>query len=495
MLTRLRRGAGTGDAGVTMVIAMMVMGVVSTLSVIVITVAITTNQEPGRDRQRTVTVNAAEAGVDAVYASIQSSGTTLPCRWPATGSASIKASPDVASSYATVTYYDSTGAAMACTSGSLNASVNKPATAVVDGYGSAEAIAGSPVRQRHMQALINLTPIYGNSLNKAIFANSSLTFNNQTTLTGNTGPDADVYTNGNFVCQNNQNFAGSILAQGTLTVQGTCTIAGDAWAKGAVDYTSGSNGSIGGRVLSSTGSISLSNNFNVNGTLLAAGNITWGGCSASGKCFANTSSVAPPSLFPFPILRGDNATMDVWRDEGYTVYDDNVCGSAPNYTTIKNKIINTYARTGTKTLLRTTCPVKFRSDNNIPLYNDLAIFSYGGISSQNQVSFASNDSTARVLHWVVPYDAAASLPCASPGITTDQQFNFATTVNMLVYSPCDISFSNNADHLGQVIGGSAVAINNQFSMQYRPVPVWGIDPTSLPLLSYKIDVVYKRETT
>ena len=65
---------------------------------------------------------------------------------------------------------------------------------------------------------------------------------------------------------------------------------------------------------------------------------------------------------------------------------------------------------------------------------------------------------------------------------------------MLVYSPCDIAFSNNADHLGQVIGGSDVAINNQFSMQYRPVPVWGIDPTSLPLLSYKIDVVYKRET-
>ncbi|HET9945862.1 MAG TPA: hypothetical protein VFR56_09430 [Actinomycetes bacterium] len=478
----------------TLVIAMMVMGVVSTLAVVVITVAISTNQASGRDRQRTVTVNAAEAGVDAVYASIQSSGTTLPCRWPATGTSAMNAAPDKATAYATVSYFDSTGAAMTCSGTTLDASANKPATAIVDGYGSAQPIAGSPVRTRHMQALINLTPIYGNSLNKAIFANSSLTFNNQTTLTGNTGPDADVYTNGNFVCQNHQNFAGSILAQGTLTVQGTCTIAGDAWARGAVDHTSGSNGSIGGRVLSSTGSISLPSNFNVNGTLLAAGNITWGGCAASGKCFANTSSVAAPSVFPFPILRGNNTTMDVWRNQGYTVYDDNVCGSGPNYSTIKDKIISTYARTGTKTLLRTTCPVKFKSDNNIKLYNDLAIFSYGGLSSQNQVSFESNNSTGRVLHWIVPYDAAAALPCASPGITTDQQFNFATTVNMLVYSPCNISFSNNADHLGQVIGGSAVSINNQFAMQYKPVPVWGIDPTSLPLLSYKIDVVYKRET-
>jgi len=345
-----------------------------------------------------------------------------------------------------------------------------------------------------MQALINLTPVYGNSLNKAIFANSSLTFNNQTTLTGNSGPDADVYTNGNFACANNQNFAGSVLAQGGIAVQGTCTIAGDAWAKLNVSYTSGSNGSIGGRVLSSTGSVALPNNFNVNGTLLAAGGITWGGCSASGKCFPNTSSVASPAVFPLPRLRGIDPVMDIWRAEGYTVYDDNACGSAPNYTTIKNKIINTYARTGTKTLVRTTCPVKFKSDNNISLSNDLAIFAYGGISSQNQVSFASSNGTARVLHWVVPYDAAATLPCATPAITTDQQFNFATTVNMLIYSPCNISFSNNADHLGQVIGGSNVQINNQFSMQYRPVPVFGIDPTSLPLLSYKIDVVYKRET-
>ncbi len=91
-----------------------------------------------------------------------------------------------------------------------------------------------------------------------------------------------------------------------------------------------------------------------------------------------------------------------------------------------------------------------------------------------------------------PYDAVTR-PCTT-GITTDNQFNFATQVNMLVYTPCNLSFSNNADHLGQVIGGGQVSINNQFAMQYREVPLFGIDPTSLPLLSYKIDVVYKRET-
>lgn len=487
MLSR-RRGTGSTDAGVTLVIAMMVMGVVSALSVLVVTIAIQANQDSGRDRQRTVTVNAAEAGVDASYAQIQASGTTLPCQWPSSGLASVKAAPDKATSQATISYYTAAGAPMSCTAdGTLDATTTKPATAVIDGFGSAQSIAGRTARARHVQALVNLTPVYGESLNKAIFADSSLTFNNQTTLTGFQGPDADVYTNGNFTCSNNQNFAGSVLAQGTITVAGQCTIAGDAWAKLGVSNTSGSSGSIAGRVLSSTGTISLPNNFDVNGTLLAAGNISWGGCSASGKCFPNTT-VSAPQAFPFPILRGDEPTLNDWRAVGYTVFYPTNCA------TVKNDIINIYAKTGSKTLVRTPCQVQFSKDNDIVLNNDLAIFADGGFSSSQQVSFVSNNATVRNLHWVVPADAVASRPCASPSITTDNQFNFATTVNMLVYSPCNISFSNNSDHLGQVFGGSAVTIDNQFTMQFRPVPVFGVDPTSLPLLSYKIDIAYKRET-
>lgn len=487
-MTRVPKlSAGSGDAGVTLVIAMMVMGVVSALSLVVIGVAITTNQDSGRDRQRTVTVNAAEAGVDAVYASIQSSGVTLPCRWPATGTAAMNAAPDQATAYATVSYFNAAGSPMPCSGGVLDASSAKPATAVVDGFGWAPGIAGSPARERHMQALVNLTPIFGDSLNKAIFADGDLSFTNQTTLTGNNGPDADVYTNQDFICANNQNYAGSVHAQGYIEVQGTCTIAGDAWAGTQVTSAAGSNGSIGGRVLASTSTISLPNNFNVNGTLLAAGNITWGGCASSGKCFPNTTVGAPQS-YPFPILRWDAGTQAIWEAEGYTVVTDNNCAA------VKNNIKNTYARYTSKTLVRTTCSVNFSRDRDIPLYSDLAIFADGGFSSAQQVSFTSSDGTPRVLHWVVPYRDSLVRPCASPGVTTDNQFNFATEVNMLVYAPCDISFSNNSDHLGQIIGGSSVTIENQFTMQFRPVPVWGIDPTSLPLLSYKIDIVYKRET-
>ena len=63
-----------------------------------------------------------------------------------------------------------------------------------------------------------------------------------------------------------------------------------------------------------------------------------------------------------------------------------------------------------------------------------------------------------------------------------------------VYSPCKINFANSSTHMGQIFGGSDVAINNQFNLDYYPLPVWGVDPNSLPTVSYNVDINYKRET-
>lgn len=480
-----------GDDGITLVVAMMVMGVVVTLSVLVIAVAISTAQSSGRDRQQTVAINAAEAGVDAAYASIQSSGTNLPCSWPdpanATATALVNATPDVATSQATINYFKADGTPVGRCPTAADVGVNAPVTAIVDGYGKTTNSTGDGrTVTRRMQALINIKPVYGNSLNKAIYAEGNLAIKNQATLTGSDGPNADVYANGSFTCANNQNYAGSVYLQGDATVQGSCTIVGDLWAKGSVSNASGTNGSVGGRVISRSSTISLPGNFSVNGSLLAAGAITWPGCSTAGKCLAHTTAPAPPVL-PFPVLRGDAATLATWEANGYTVITDNNCS------TIKGNIIGTYAQAGVKTLVRTSCAVNFSNDKDIPLREDLAIFADGGFSSSQRVRFGSSNGAPRTLHWVVPADAATR-PCSSPGITTDNQFSFATEVTMLVYSPCDISFSNNAAYFGQIIGGGNVSINNQYTMQYRDVPVFGIDPASLPLLSYKIDVLYKRET-
>lgn len=473
------------DDGMTLLVAIMVMGVTMALVATVIGVAITTGNQSGRDRQRTAAINAAEAATDASYAAIQSSGLNLPCEWPAGGTpASAGAAPDAVTSVSTIEYFAADGTPMPCTGGVLVTTPTAyPAQARIVGDGETNQLAGGTTNLRRMEALVNVSPVYGDSLNKAIFAHGTLVFKNQTTLTGSSGPDADVYSNEGFTCANNQNFAGSIYAQGTITVQGSCTVAGDLWAESGVSNSAGANGTVGGRVLTATNDINLPGNFAINGTVLAGGTINWSGCSASpGKCVSGTTVASPPEL-PFPVINSDPATLQEWVDAGYSIVSHSDCA------TVKDEIKDTYAKQPGKTLVLTDCRVSFAKDKDIPLYGDLAIFADGGFSSSQQVSFVSNDGSPRILHWIVPADTTAS-PC---DITTDNQFNFATEVNMLVYTPCDISFSNNSDHLGQVIGGGDVTINNQFAMQYREVPVWGVDPTSLPLLRYKIDIVHKRE--
>lgn len=489
VLSRARREPR--DEGVALVVTMMVMLISVTLVTLVIGVAITTNRQSGQDRQRTVAINAAEAAVDASYAMLQSSGTSLPCVWPASGTSSVSSSPETATARATITYFKSDGTPLGhCLTGA-DVSTNSTFQAVIDGYGQASS--GGSTTTRRMQALVKLTPVYSNSVDKAIFADGNINFTNNTTLTGDgSGANADVYTNSNFICANNESFAGNINSQGNITVQGSCTIAGDAWAAGSLNYSSGANGSIGGRALAAGGAITLPGNYSVNGTLLATGAINWSGCSAAGKCYANTTVSAPPAV-PFPIMYGPNsagwgAAMADWQGAGFTIYSDTNC------TTIKSDIINTFAKKTTKTLVTTPCPVNFSKDKTIPLSSDLAIYSYGGFSSSQQVSFASSVSgSARNLYWVVPYDAAVSRPCTTPSITTDNLFNFTTDVNMLVYDPCSISFSNSSTHIGQIYGGSDVTINNKFAMQFQKVPVFGVDPSSTPLLSYKVDISYKRE--
>jgi type II secretory pathway pseudopilin PulG len=485
------------DDGVALVISMMVVGIVITLSMLVVTVAIKTGNQSGRDRQRTVAVNAAEAAVDATYATVQTSGVALPCSWPDPGNpavtAPVHAFPDAATARATVTYNRADGSPLGHCPGVADTGVNAPVQAVVDGYGRTNPLAGAPATTRHMQALIDITPVPGSSLDKAIFAQGSLAFKNRATLTGTSGgPDADVYTNSNFDCANNENFAGSIYSQGNVSIQGSCTITGDAWAKGTVSntdsasppHTADANGAITGRVLSSQASIALPNNLKVGASLLAAGTINWGGCSASGKCLPN-QTVALPPMHPFPILRGDNATIAKWT--GYDLFDENTCSG------IESKIKSIYAPRPGKTLVRTTCPVKFT--DNIAFNGDLAIFAAGFSTTSNVVFSSSGTGVPRLLYWVEPYSDLS--PCATPGsgITADTRFTYTGDISMFLYSQCPITINNNSDWRGQIFGGGSVTMQQQFTMKYVQMPLYdSVDPASQPVVSYKIDIRYKRET-
>lgn len=479
------------DSGSTLIVAMMVMAIGAALSLVVTSLAVSQNRSSGVDRQRTVAVAAAESGIDATYATIQSSGMQLPCRWPTTGTASVRAYPDPTSVVATVTYYHTAGGAALPCSGGVLASGTPPTSALIVSTGSTPALAGRTTGgTRTMQASVNLVPISGAGFSKAIFGESTIIASNHSTVSGSTGSNANLYTNGNFVCSNNQNYHGGVIApRGSISLAG-CSVDGDVWAR---DGVSASNATVGGKVISSGSTVTLSGNTSVGGTVLAAGAISWPGCSAA-KCFANQGSAAPPASYEqFPVLRGDAAALQSWTDAGYTVvYDNTHCTSD---TAFGDWIAAHYAPMTGKTLVRTTCSVQFAKTKGINFSGDFALFASGirGISTSNQVSFDSDGSTVRSLYLVVPFDASTR-PCTAPGISTDNNFGSSAQVNLLVYSPCNVTFSNNGvPNQGQIYSGSTIQINNNFSLTFAQMPVFGVDPTSLPALSYNVDILYKRE--
>ena len=338
-----------------------------------------------------------------------------------------------------------------------------------------------------MEALVNLNPVYGVSLSKAIFANGVLNFSNKTTITGNNGPDADIYSNQSVACANNENFAGSVYSQGDIGISNACSFAGNAWAAGKVTTGAGSSGTIAGFVKAGGGVINLSG-VSVTGNLYASSTITYGGCATPGKCFSSSSPGSPPAS-PFPIIKGTTATTDVWASNGYTVVMDSGACNA-----FQGRVATDYSQRGYPTLVRTSCQAAF-SGVTVSQKNDLAIFADGGFTASNPpVTFQSSVAgVSHNLYWIQPYDAV-TIPCSSTGISTSQQFTVSGDIDQFLYSPCNISFSNQSTHVGQIYGGNAVTINNQFNMQFKPVPVFGIDPSSSPTVSYTPSIVYKRET-
>ncbi|MDX6225540.1 MAG: hypothetical protein QOE64_1916 [Frankiales bacterium] len=471
------------DEGNILIVAVLITSVAISLALVGVQVAMNSTRSSGLDRQRVLAVNAAEAGVDSAYSAIETAGVNPPCGLPAS---SVKSGPDLATYTTTITYYDATGNALPCP---LNGAV--PKQALIKSNAITNVLGGGVTKgNRTMEALVNLAPLNSILLNKAIFADGSLSFDNKTTITGNNGADADVYTNSSYSCANNENFAGSIYAQGSITLSNGCTIAGNMWAKIGINTSSAWNGSVAGYAKAGTGTITLNQGpGTVTGNLYAAGTITYGGCSA-GKCFPNNSPGNPP-VEPFPIIRGDTATLNQWAAgsgsvPAYNVITDNTCG------TIANKINTVYSQASTPTLVSTTCQVTLGSD--IVLKNDLAIFTKGGISTGMISVSSSAIGTKHNLHFIVPYDTVASRPCTTPTIDTDKKFQFTDDVDLFIYSPCTIIYRNQSQHIGQIYGGSDVQIHNQFTMQFRPVPVLGVDPTSLPTVSYVPSIVFKRET-
>jgi hypothetical protein len=486
---RLLSVDGGGDDGVALVVAISLVGLVSTLMLTLLAYTMRETGASGRDRQRSSTVAAAEGALDRTLAQIQSASlTSLPCgALPVVTSQ--QSAADRVSVQTSVTYYGADDVEVDCAA--VVAGTPLVAAKIV-AAGAAEALAGQSPAERTMETLVHLTPTFRDGLDKAIFADASITAANKLVVHGQDGrPDGNVYTNGDFSCSNDQHYHGSVYAKGEITLAGPCTV--DVDAHSGTSFSGSSNAVVSGRVLVASGGATLATQTTVGQQVRAGGTISWSSCTPE-KCFPGVSVPAVPSQ-DFPVLDWSPTVRQKFQDGGgfTSVIERNDCTEdADGQNAATRWLLESAATLPGPTVLRTTCELRLQKDvKNLRLGANLAVFADGGITMANSMTLLSTDpGQLRDLYLIQPYAAS----CSPGGITLDNRVTIDGSVRVLLYTPCDVRKANNSDHFGQIYAGGAVNLDNSLTMFYRPLPVWGVESSTSSVAHYRLDVVYKRET-
>lgn len=501
MFTRIRM-AQRNDEGMALVMAMALVGMAGVLIVTLVGIALSQNRDSSNSRNRAASVTTAEGAVDSTLAAIQAAPVAnLPC---GTVTTSRESAPDTITITTSVTYLDKNGNPFACppTETQISTQVLVKATATSTPKG------GGSLVHREFETLAALTPSYSTDLNKAIFGNAGVTVGNNFDLYGNSGPNADVYTNGNFSCTNNEHFRGSVVApQGSITLSNTCLIDVNAYAR---DSFTMSSGTVSGDVKVSAGSVSITGGTLV-GKAYATATSAW--CTANPSKCTVISPIKIPSIQSFPILNGDASTIAQYTAAGYTLITLTNCNASSSGSVGKWLEDNADTAT-TPVVLQTPCRVSFQNNaKTVKLNSNVAIFADQGIEVTNSIGIQS--TVAGVKHEILfihPNDFAtahrtgvpAGVACnndtlglsnqtKNTGIALSNLVTMTPDVSEFLYTPCDVLKANQSTVYGQVYSGGVANIANKTDAYYQPVSVIGVSSTKV-VEYYNADVLYKRES-
>jgi hypothetical protein len=479
MLTRLR----DDERGVAMIIAVSVAFVVLILSTVVVAQSIHSLESSGYDRERLLSVNAAEAGTNQWYAYLQSTPSLSMAADPgcdaSTGTLSIaqtvQSGPSAAAFDAVGTFYGSDGVTtMNC---STFTDTNFPSFVKVRSTGT---INGSP--NRTLETYVRLTPNYG-GFAAAILAVNGTTITNNFTINGSSGNDGDIYIlNGNFRVTNSMTLSGNVyVPNGTAQIENTSTVKGNVWANGNV--TLQNSATIQGDALSSAGNISGVGTINDDAT--AAGsvvttNLTIGGIITQGV----TMPAVPTQAFP-----QITSSTGAWIASGYTLVDLSTSTGATLCAKARDWIKNRWSTSGiTNALIRinTTCTFSNTNNDVFSVLGNLAILNDGGFNLTQQSNWNGTTGTIKHVHFISVYSAAACT--GTKDITVSNNTNFNSFTNVSFYTPCAASMNNTNAFSGQVLS-KVITIGNNFKMNYKPVLVPGITG----ITGFKQDIAYIHE--
>jgi hypothetical protein len=463
------------EEGMAMVIALMVSFVLLLLSITVVAQSIHAVNGSSYDRRRLTSLDAAEAGGNYYYAYLQSiPAASVSC---SALTQTIASSPVAASFTATPTFYDAstpTPNVMTCpfTDATYPASVLVNTTGTVSGQ-----------TPRTMQTYIRLTPVYS-GFGAAVETGTGVSLSNNFDIYGNSGNDGDIYIlTGDLNITNTPHVRGNVyVPNGSATISNNSGILGNLWAN--TNVTVNGPATVTGNVTSSTGSISGSGS--IGGTATAATTIS--GVSVTGTKYPNTVSPQPPSqTFPhITFTATDNAN---WVGAGYTVVTfsgPTACSDARNYVEGGSVTTDTVVRiTGAN-------PCTYSNSNNatITMGHNLAIITDWGVNLA-QTSDWNGASTNKSLFFISTWPSnGCPSGSANKDISTGNNTNFNSFVQVSFYTPCTASMNNQNNYYGQVLGGS-VSIGNNYTMTYRPVLVPGYGTVT----SFREDIAYVRESS
>lgn len=471
------------DSGIAIVITMAIAMMVAVLIVVVAAVAIHESNASGRDRQRSAAVMTAEGQVDSLVGAMTgTSASSLPCgSLPA---ANQTVGPDSLTFTRTVSYFAADGTPITDCAG-VQAGTVKASSAKIVVTSVSGRLAGQAPARRTVETLVNLSPVYQNQMDKAIYGDAGVSASGNLSVTSS-AKNADVYTNGNFSCNGNETYQGNLTAQGTVTMQNSCQIVGNVRA---ADGLTGSNGhpTIGGKAEVASGNISLGGIYISGvGAARASGSVTGNACSTAGTCVSGAALTAP-QVEPFPELL-KAAQITAFTGQGFTLVNttDPVAWVLANGPTMTND-----------TLLVTTNKVTMSlPGSDFVINRNVAILADGGFDIQKAKNIRSQTSATHNLYFIQPYDAAGvtTHPCYSDyGVQISNLVTMDATINDLVYTPCNVYKANQGVHQGQVYGGGVVTLGNQTSLAFILLPVWGVTYATPIIDHYATNIVYTRE--
>ena len=470
------------EDGIAMITAILSSAVILTLSITATSLALHNSDQSGLDRRRTQDVAAAEAGIDVIMSTLQTTPTAqLPCTL--TGTTTVSPAQTFT---ATINYYDAASTWLNQSACSPATWATAPDSAVITSTAAQSLIPGTA--KRTMQSKVHLRPVYG-GLADAIFSDHSPFMKNNLTVNGATSDNANVYTNGSWNCQNPGTVQGTIYATGSvdgvggITMANNCQASQDIWGYGAI--TLQNSALVGHNAISSTSSISLYNSSHILNSAVAGTTINVNSAQAKidGTQTPNHPQSGPPPQ-TFPQIVYDSNAITGWGNAGFFITNYSSCSSAASF--IKGVTSST-----PKEVVRVTpaCAMSL-SGGTVNVYNDLAIISDGSISLSNIV-FQSGDGVDHKLEFIVPYTAATAAACgtaSSPDFSTSNQTTLQK-LQIFVYTPCTVNIANNSAGDGAQIYGGTVNITNQFTLTFLSFQI----PGAGGVTGYNVDIQYTRE--